>query len=106
MSLTPPSTPLSAYKGDGDWFKILLSGASNGKDWDSLGQSGLNVTIPKNTPPGEYLVRVEHFNISPYWNQTQMFVNCAQIEVRGDGKGKRRDIVWKFVVMHADQGWL
>jgi hypothetical protein len=50
----------------------------------------MNFTIPKTTPPGKYLVRVEHFNISPYYNMTQMFVNCAQVEVTGPGGGMSR----------------
>ncbi|KAH7117702.1 fungal cellulose binding domain-containing protein [Dendryphion nanum] len=75
------------YEGDGEWFKIGLSGASDGQHWDSDGQASLNVTIPKTTPPGKYLLRVEHFNIQPYYNQTQMYVNCAQIEITGPGGG-------------------
>lgn len=47
----------------------------------------MNFTIPKTTPPGKYLVRVEHFNISPYYNGTQQFINCAHVEVTGPGGG-------------------
>jgi hypothetical protein len=47
----------------------------------------LNFTIPQTTPPGKYLVRVEHFNISPDYNGTQMYVNCAQVDVSGPGGG-------------------
>ncbi|KAI9157943.1 glycosyl hydrolase family 61-domain-containing protein [Paramyrothecium foliicola] len=68
---------IEEYEGDGDWFKIGTSGASDGMRWDSDGQPEMNFTIPKTTPPGKYLVRVEHFNISPQLGQTQMFVNCV-----------------------------
>ncbi|KAF2867302.1 glycosyl hydrolase family 61-domain-containing protein [Massariosphaeria phaeospora] len=78
---------LESYEGDGDWFKIGVSGASDGMYWDSPGKNEMNFTIPKTTPPGKYLVRVEHFNISPYYNSTQQFINCAQVEVSGAGGG-------------------
>ena len=106
MSLAPGA--LEDYKGDGDWFKIATVGASDGQHWDTSGNpwkpsvsasgsskhrviadrwSKMNVTIPKTTPPGKYLVRVEHFNISPYYNGTQQFINCAHVEVTGSGGG-------------------
>ena len=47
----------------------------------------MTFTIPKTTPPGKYLLRVEHFNISPSYNQTQQFINCAHVEVTGEGGG-------------------
>ncbi|KAF2657171.1 lytic polysaccharide monooxygenase [Lophiostoma macrostomum CBS 122681] len=88
MSLAPGA--LEDYEGDGDWFKIATSGASDGQHWDSDGQPwkpSLNATIPKTTPPGKYLVRVEHFNISPSYNGTQQFMSCAHVEVTGSGGG-------------------
>ncbi|KAK7225317.1 hypothetical protein V2G26_013320 [Clonostachys chloroleuca] len=85
MSKAPGA--IEDYEGDGDWFKIGTSGASDGMHWDSDRQPEMNFTIPASTPPGLYLVRVEHFNISPYFNQTQMYVNCAQVEVTGSGDG-------------------
>lgn len=47
-----------------------------------------NFTIPKATPPGEYLLRAEQ--IFPwYWaNETQFFISCAQVEIVGEGGGK------------------
>jgi len=47
----------------------------------------MNFTIPKTTPPGKYLVRVEQFNIISIYMQTQHYINCAQIEVVGPGGG-------------------
>ncbi|KAI0550429.1 lytic polysaccharide monooxygenase [Xylaria curta] len=85
MSKAPGA--LEDYEGDGDWFKIGTSGASDGMHWDSNGQPEMNFTIPETTPPGKYLVRVEHFNISPQLGMTQLFVNCAQVEVTGSGEG-------------------
>ncbi|KAI0187018.1 lytic polysaccharide monooxygenase [Astrocystis sublimbata] len=85
MSKAPGA--IEDYEGDGDWFKIGTSGASDGMHWDSDQQPEMNFTIPKTTPPGKYLVRVEHFNISPQLGWTQLFVNCAQVEVTGSGEG-------------------
>lgn len=48
----------------------------------------LNFTIPKTTPPGKYLARVEHFFIQSIYNTTQQYINCAHIEVVGPGGGK------------------
>jgi hypothetical protein len=85
MSKAPGA--IKDYEGDGDWFKIGTSAASDGMHWDSERQPEMNFTIPKATPPGQYLVRVEHFNISPQFGSTQLFVNCAQVEVTGSGDG-------------------
>jgi len=85
MSKAPGA--LEDYLGDGDWFKIGTSGASDGQHWDSANKPEMNFTIPLTTPPGKYLARVEHFNISPYYNATQQFINCAHVEVIGPGGG-------------------
>ncbi|KAF2729682.1 hypothetical protein EJ04DRAFT_568437 [Polyplosphaeria fusca] len=85
MSKAPGA--LEDYEGDGEWFKIGMSGSTDGMQWDSYKKTEMNFTIPPTTPPGKYLVRVEHFNISPYYNLTQMFINCAHIEVTGAGGG-------------------
>ncbi|KAF2117915.1 glycosyl hydrolase family 61-domain-containing protein [Lophiotrema nucula] len=86
MSLAPGA--LEDYDGSGDWFKIGSYGSTDGQYWDTdHDRSGMNFTIPKTTPPGKYLLRVEHFNISPYLNGTQQFINCAHVEVGGPGGG-------------------
>lgn len=85
MSLAPGA--LEDYEGDGEWFKIGTSGSSDGMYWDSNGKTEINFTIPLTTPPGKYLIRIEHFNISPYYNGTQQFINCAHVEVSGPGGG-------------------
>lgn len=78
---------LEDYKGDGEWFKVGLSGASDGKEWDSYLKSELNFTIPATTPPGKYLARVEHFYLLSQYGQTQQYINCAHIEIVGPGGG-------------------
>lgn len=47
----------------------------------------LNFTIPEKTPPGKYLLRIEHLYISAYYKATQMYINCAHIEIFGPGGG-------------------
>lgn len=57
------------YQGDGDWFKVyedIICGPMNplhDSDWCSWGKANVEFTIPADTPPGQYLVRVEHIAI-------------------------------------------
>lgn len=51
--------------------------------------SEANFTLPKTTPPGKYLLRLEVlFGITHEFNVTQFYINCAHIEVNGSGGGK------------------
>lgn len=65
-----PTGDVKAYDGSGDWFKIGQSGVCNEKGdftsnaWCSWDKNTLTTTIPKNTPNGEYLLRVEHIGTS------------------------------------------
>ncbi|KAG6918734.1 hypothetical protein DXG01_012219 [Tephrocybe rancida] len=82
--------PGSASEWDGSgtkWFKIAEWGAAsfNPFSFKSLGQSKLTTTIPKNTPSGEYLVRVEQLGL--HLLPPESFVSCAQIKVTGGGSG-------------------
>jgi len=47
----------------------------------------MNFTIPKTTPPGKYLVRAEHFQMTYNYNSTKQYIGCAQVEVMGPGGG-------------------
>ena len=85
------------YRGDGDWFKvkqmIICRQPSNGylqdTDWCTWDQSTVSFTLPKDTPPGQYLVRVEHIAIhGAQSGDTEFYFECAQIEVGGNGNGK------------------
>lgn len=57
------------YQGDGDWFKVyedIICGPMNplhDSDWCSWNKPNVEFTIPQDTPPGQYLVRVEHIAI-------------------------------------------
>lgn len=41
----------------------------------------MNFTIPLSTPPGKYLLRIEHLYVRPWFNGTQFYVACAQVEI-------------------------
>jgi hypothetical protein len=72
---------VSSYQGDGDWFKIASFGALNDSWWQTRDQTGMNFTLPFTTPPGEYLLRVEHLYVRYPMGTTQFYINCAQIHV-------------------------
>ncbi|KAF2831422.1 hypothetical protein CC86DRAFT_463311 [Ophiobolus disseminans] len=83
---------LNDYKGDGEWFKIAVVPASDGLHWDyrsDIKMNIMNFTIPAATPPGKYLFRAEHLNVvnGATYKATEMFINCAHIEVTGSGAG-------------------
>ncbi|KAF2677479.1 lytic polysaccharide monooxygenase [Lentithecium fluviatile CBS 122367] len=81
---------LAEYDGSGEWFKIAAVGASDGIQWDvreSAQVNKLSFTIPKTTPPGKYLMRAEHLNILTSYKGTQMYANCAHLEITGAGGG-------------------
>lgn len=89
-----PTGDVKAYRGDGDWFKIGESGVCNtGGDftnnaWCSWDKDTLTTTVPKNTPSGEYLLRVEHIGVHrSHVNQPEHFVSCVQVKVTGGGNG-------------------
>ncbi|KAF2476301.1 uncharacterized protein BDR25DRAFT_209767, partial [Lindgomyces ingoldianus] len=90
-----PTENISAYDGSGDWFKIGYAGPENSTTWSLLGKYGMNVTIPRMTPPGKYLMRFEQFQPGPEFGDTPFFVACAHVEILGRGRGRvgRRHLV-------------
>jgi len=70
------------YDGGGNWFKIAYFGALNDTWWSTRDQTGMNFTIPASTPPGQYLLRVEHLYVRYPFGTTQFYIACAQIDVR------------------------
>lgn len=95
MSKAPGS--VQQYMGDGDWFKIkdeLVCGptaagrALADTDWCTWGKDRLPFNIPKNTPPGEYLIRAEHIGLHrSHVGETEFYYACAQVKVTGSGNG-------------------
>ncbi|KAH7342603.1 glycosyl hydrolase family 61-domain-containing protein [Rhexocercosporidium sp. MPI-PUGE-AT-0058] len=63
-----PESDVSSYDGSGDWFKLWESGVCKGSpgqdaNWCLWQKDRIEITIPPNIPPGEYLVRVEHIGL-------------------------------------------
>ncbi|KAG5643622.1 hypothetical protein DXG03_000589 [Asterophora parasitica] len=81
--------PGSAASWDGSgahWFKIAEWGAHfHPFGFKSLNKTRLTTTIPKNTPSGQYLVRVEQLGLHVV--PPESFMSCAQIEITGGGHG-------------------
>jgi hypothetical protein len=78
---------LNDYDGSGDFFKIGYAGPISATQWFLQDKFSMNATIPKTTPAGKYLLRIEQFLPSSQHGQSQWFVNCAHIEVVGNGGG-------------------
>ncbi|OAL43027.1 glycoside hydrolase family 61 protein [Pyrenochaeta sp. DS3sAY3a] len=78
---------LNDYDGKGDFFKIGYAGVKDSTTWSLNEKLGMNFTIPKATPSGKYLLRIEHLLPSPNHGQSQWFVNCAHVEIVGGGSG-------------------
>ncbi|EHA47415.1 hypothetical protein MGG_04057 [Pyricularia oryzae 70-15] len=93
MSRAPGTA--STYRGDGDWFKIYETGVCRqGADfsrdaWCTYEKPTMEFNIPKDTPNGEYLLRVEHIGVHrSHVNQPEFYVSCAQIKVVNGGSGR------------------
>ena len=97
MSKAPAS--VNEYDGSGDWFKVYeigLCGTNPGSDgqWCSYGKNNIEFTIPKDVPPGEYLVRVEHIGLhEAFKNRAQFYIECAQLKINGAGGGTPAPLV-------------
>ncbi|KAF2877693.1 glycosyl hydrolase family 61-domain-containing protein [Massariosphaeria phaeospora] len=86
LAKKPDGIDLAQWDGDGDWMKIDYKGPDTDDTWSLFGQKQYNFTIPRSTPPGQYLLRVEHINPSPK-SETEFYVNCAQVNILGPGGG-------------------
>ncbi|KAJ4289071.1 hypothetical protein N0V90_011413 [Kalmusia sp. IMI 367209] len=78
---------LSKYDGKGDWFKIAYAGPKNDTTFRLEGELEMRFLVPTKTPPGKYLMRMEQFLPHREIGQTQWFVNCAHINIVGEGGG-------------------
>ncbi|KAK3217442.1 hypothetical protein GRF29_1g3100281, partial [Pseudopithomyces chartarum] len=87
LAKVPAGQTAATWDGSGNvWFKIYAEKAqsANGQlSWASLNQASFPVTIPKNTPSGEYLLRIEHIALhgASQVNGAQLYISCAQISV-------------------------
>ncbi|KAM7210591.1 Glycosyl hydrolase family 61 domain containing protein [Rhypophila decipiens] len=92
------------YRGDGDWFKVHEeiicrnvqgpNGKLDDRDWCTWDQATISFKLPADTPPGQYLVRVEHIAIhGAQSGDTEFYFTCAQVEVTGNGQGRPGPLV-------------
>jgi len=85
LAKVPSGQTAKTFDGAGAvWFKIYEQGATfpGGKiSWASDGATALHFTIPKNTPSGEYLARIEHIGLhsAAQTNGAQFYLSCAQV---------------------------
>ena len=99
MSKAPDGTSVKDYDGSGDWFKAYETGlcrgsASSDGNWCSYNKDRLEYTIPAKTPPGEYLVRVEHIGLHEgHVNRAQFYMTCYQLKIEGPGGGNPSPVV-------------
>jgi hypothetical protein len=88
-----PTGSVKAYNGSGDWFKIFQEGVCGNGDftsdaWCTYNRDWVAAKIPKDTPNGEYLVRVEHIGVHrSHVNQPEHYVSCMQVKIQGGGGG-------------------
>ena len=94
-----PNDNVATYDGSGDWFKVYETGLCRGggntdSNWCSYNKDRLEFTIPQKTPPGEYLVRVEHIGLHEgHKNRAQFYMTCAQLKIEGPGGGTPAPLV-------------
>ncbi|KAF1951729.1 hypothetical protein CC80DRAFT_495886 [Byssothecium circinans] len=99
MAKVPSGSTAATWDGSGSvWFKIFEQGPtiSGGTlSWPSNGKSAVTVTIPKNTPSGEYLFRVEHIALHSASSAggAQFYISCGQLKVTGGGSGNPGPLV-------------
>jgi hypothetical protein len=64
-----------------------LACESNSNVW--IGATSVTFTIPKNTPSGEYLVRIEHIalHVAQSSGAAQFYLSCGQVSVTSGGSG-------------------
>ncbi|KUJ14286.1 family 61 glycosyl hydrolase [Mollisia scopiformis] len=78
------------------WFKVWEQGPtalnSNG---GRIGLKALNFTIPKATPSGDYIARIEHIGLhaASQKNGAQFYLSCSQVTVTGGGSGTPSPLV-------------
>ncbi|KAF2651833.1 lytic polysaccharide monooxygenase [Lophiostoma macrostomum CBS 122681] len=98
ISKAPAS--VADYDGSGDWTKVYETGLCNpstpGTDssWCSWQKDRLEWTVQKNTPAGEYLVRVEHIGLhQAHEGKAQFYIECYQLKIEGSGTGTLGPVV-------------
>ncbi|CAG8982098.1 hypothetical protein HYALB_00013956 [Hymenoscyphus albidus] len=94
LAKVPAGKTAANWDGSGAvWFKVWEQGPSalnsNGGTWPATGLKTLSFAIPKATPSGDYLVRIEHIGLhgAGSTNGAQFYLSCGQITITGGGSG-------------------
>jgi len=63
--------------------------------WASSNKQVVSFAVPKSTPSGEYLVRVEHIALHSAGSVggAQFYISCAQVKVENGGNGSPGPLV-------------
>ncbi|KFY27307.1 hypothetical protein V493_03579 [Pseudogymnoascus sp. VKM F-4281 (FW-2241)] len=100
LAKVPAGKTAATWDGSGAvWFKVWEQGPtalnSNGGNWPSSGLTTLGFTIPKATPSGDYIARIEHIGLhsAGQRNGAQFYLSCGQITVTGGGSGSPSPLV-------------
>ncbi|KAM7185564.1 glycosyl hydrolase family 61 domain containing protein [Naviculisporaceae sp. PSN 640] len=102
LSPVPRGKDVREYDGSGEWVKILTVGVEVRQDdpahWIMYNRGGLpprfSFKIPAQTPPGQYLMRMDAIYLgfqdviagNLVTSEQQLYPSCAQIEVVGSGE--------------------
>ncbi|KAH7123543.1 glycoside hydrolase [Dendryphion nanum] len=93
LSRVPAGEKIHTYDGSGEWVKIFTLGYElrNNTDnpifWLPLGGTRMIATLPKQTPKGQYLLRVDQIWPGVREYSAQIYPSCAHIEVESEYAG-------------------
>ncbi|MCJ1312645.1 hypothetical protein MMC25_006320 [Agyrium rufum] len=99
MAAVPAGKTAATFDGSGSvWFKVDYVGptvSSSGATFPLNGATQVNFTVPKATPTGQYLVRIEHIALHSASSAggAQFYLSCGQIAVTAGGAGKPGPLV-------------
>ncbi|KAJ3548261.1 hypothetical protein NMY22_g1332 [Coprinellus aureogranulatus] len=105
LGKVPSGQTAATWDGSGaNWFKIAEFGATfNPFKFTTEGKSELSTSIPSNTPPGDYLLRIEQIGLHVA-GAPQFYISCAQIKVTGGGSGNPPKVSIPGYVSKSDPG--
>lgn len=90
LSVASPAANSPSAATGATWFKIWEWAPrwtkETGLIFDSVNLNAVNFTIPKATPSGQYLLRVEHIALH-IAGAPQFYIGCAQLNIANGGSG-------------------
>lgn len=86
-------TTFTGYEDEAKWFKVASFAQKSDTAWATFNQPEVRFKLPKTTPSGDYLVRIESIYPVQEFQYAQFFISCAQITVEGPGGGNPTDFI-------------